>query len=129
MSKAAAVRILTAGTLVAGTTLAFAAPSQAREIERESAGTCSAGARWELNLEREFGVIDIDFDIEGANPGEQWTIRFTKNGNGAGTRRVVAEPDGDVDASHIVRAARGTNRIGVKATSASGQTCSTTLRI
>ena len=92
-------------------------------------GTCSAGARWDLNLEREFGVIDIDFEIDAATPGEKWTVSITRNGSKVLKVSQVADAEGEIDVNHMVRDRAGSDRISVTATSASGQSCRGSLRI
>jgi hypothetical protein len=121
---AASAALLAAGTV-------FAAPASAAplEIERESSGMCSSGARWDFNLERDFGVVDIDFEIDGATAGQRWTVRMEKNGKKILKRSVLADNEGELDVSHLVRDSAGTDKFSVRATSASGQVCSASLRI
>lgn len=123
---AAGAALATAGILAAP---ASAAPARPAEVERETMGSCSAGARWDLNLEREFGVIDIDFEIDAATPGEKWTVSITRNGSKVLRVSQVADREGEIDVNHIVRDRAGSDRIAVSATSASGQTCRGSLRI
>lgn len=125
-SIAAGATLAAAGILVAPAASALPRPA---EVERETMGTCSAGARWDLSLEREFGVIDIDFEIDGATPGERWTVVIDRNGKRALRVSQAADVEGEVDVNHIVRDRAGTDRIAVTATSASGQTCRGSLRI
>lgn len=123
--KATKVVGLIASTgLAAGIALAAAPAAQALpQVETGKSGMCSAGAWWELSLEREFRVLEIDMDIEGARPGERWTFTVTHNGKAKKTIRTVADYEGDVDAQWMVRDRNGTDRVVVKARSASGQTC------
>lgn len=123
---AAGAALATAGILAAPVS---AAPARSSEIERETIGTCSAGARWDLNLEREFGVIDIDFEIEAATPGETWTVSITRNGSTVARVSQAADTDGEIDVNKLVRDSAGSDRISATATSASGQTCRGSLRI
>lgn len=106
-----------------------ASPASAAEVEREPSGTCSSGARWDFNVEREFGVVDIDFEIDGSPARQKWTVRIEKNGAKILRTSVVADNDGEVDVSHLVRDSAGVDRFSVRATSASGQVCRAALRI
>jgi len=115
--------------IAAGTVLAAPASAAPMDVERESSGTCSAGARWDFNLEREFGVVDIDFEIDGATAGQRWTVRFDKNDKRILKRSVTADNEGELDVSHLVRDSSGTDKFSVRATSASGQVCRASLRI
>lgn len=125
------VATIAAGALLAmaGILAAPASAAPALEVERETMGTCSAGARWDLNLEREYGVIDIDFEIDAATPGEKWTVSIARNGSKVLRVSQVADPEGEIDVSHIVRDRAGSDRFSVTATSASGQSCRGSLRI
>jgi hypothetical protein len=128
----------TIATIAAGSALAIggllaapahAAPARPTEVERETQGTCSAGARWDLNLEREFGVIDIGFEVDGATPGERWTVTIKRNGSQVLKVTRPADAEGEVDVDHIVRDRAGSDRFTVRATSADGQVCRGSLRI
>lgn len=116
----------TAGVLMVPAASASPSPT---EVERETMGTCSAGARWDLNLEKEFGVIDIDFEIDAATPGERWTVVINRNESRVLRVSQVADVEGEVDVNKIIRDRSGSDRISVVATSASGQTCRGSLRI
>ncbi len=132
------VRMQTFTAIAAGATLAAtgllappaaAAPRVPAEVERETTGTCSASARWDLNLEREFGVIDIGFEIDGATPGERWNVVVKRNGSQVLKVSRPADTEGEVDVDHIVRDRSGSDRFTVRAMSTDGQLCRATLRI
>lgn len=118
--------LATFGLFTASTASALPQPAQ---IEREKMGTCSSGARWNLDLEKEYRVIDINFEIDAATPGERWTIVVERNGSRVLRVSQVADFEGEVDVDHLVRDRAGTDRISVSATSASGQTCRGSLSI
>lgn len=127
MGITAIVAILaTIGLITTSTASALPQPA---EIERETMGACSSGARWNLDLEKEYGVIDINFEIDATTPGEKWTIVVERNGSRVLRVSQVADLEGEVDVDHLVRDRAGTNRISVSATSAGGQTCRGSLRI
>ena len=70
MKKTAA---LLAASAVAVSGFAIATnPAQADGIENEKTKRCSAGSFAQLSLEKEFGRIDVDFDIENASPRGVW---------------------------------------------------------
>lgn len=131
-TAALAATFFTAAPAAAGPAMpgsASVAPTLPAEVEREVSDTCSGGARWDLSLEREFGVIDIGFEVDGATPGQRWTVLITRNG--AQILRTVrpADAEGEVDVTHLVRDRAGSDRFSVRATSASGEVCRATLRI
>lgn len=122
--------LITAGGVTAGIALLGAPAAHALPaFEAEKTGTCSAGAWWDLSMEREYGSLEIDFDIERARAGERWTVTLTHNGTTKRAVRVVTDYQGDVDTQWILRDRPGTDRIVVKATSTSGQTCQALGRI
>ncbi len=124
------VALIAAAGMAAGIALAAAPAAQALpEVEMGNSGMCSAGARWELSLEREFRVLDIDMDIEGARAGESWTFTVTHSGKSKKAVRAVADYEGDVEAQWFLRDRAGIDQITVKATSASGQVCAASGRI
>ena len=118
-----------AAMIAAGTILAAPAQAAPMDVERESRGTCSAGARWDFNLEREFGVVDIGFEIDNAKAGQKWSVRIEKNGKKILTRSYIADNDGEVDVDHLVRDSAGTDKFSVRAKSSAGQVCSASLSI
>jgi hypothetical protein len=125
-----AVALIAAGGVTAGLALVAAPAAQALPaFETQKTGTCTAGAWWDLSLEREYGSLEVDFDIERARAGERWTVTLTHNGTAKRSVRVITDYEGDADAQWILRDRAGTDRITVKATSASGQTCKTSGRI
>lgn len=125
-----AVALIAAGGVTAGLALVAAPAAQALPaFETQKTGTCTAGAWWDLSLEREYGSLEVDFDIERARAGERWTVTLTHNGTAKRSVRVITDYEGDADAQWILRDRAGTDRIVVKATSASGQTCKASGRI
>ena len=130
-SKAKRVIALAASAgLTAGIALAAAPGANAMPaVETGKSGACTAGAWWELSLEREFGSLEVDMDIERARSGERWTFTLKHNGKAKKVVRMVADYDGDVDAQWFLRDRAGVDRVTVKATSASGQTCVASGRI
>lgn len=125
-----AVALVASAGVIAGVALVASPAAQAMPtFETGKTGTCSAGAWWDLSMEREFGYLEIDMDIERARPGERWTISLTHNGTAKKAVRAFADYEGDVDAQWILRDRRGVDRVVVKATSASGQTCTASGRL
>lgn len=112
--------------LVAGL-FAWAVPAEA--VERQDRGTCSAGARYELEVERERSRLDISFSVDAAMPRERWSVRITNKGQQVARLTRTADSDGEWDIDRVVRDSGSGARIVVEATSASGQTCRGALRI
>lgn len=125
----ATAAIVSTGLIVSLGLVAAPAAQALPALERDKSGTCSAGAWWELSLDREFGVLEVDFDIERARPGESWTFTIKHNGQARKAVRTVADYEGEADAQWFFRERAGRDKVAVVATSSSGQTCKATGRI
>ena len=123
---------LAAATITAGVSVCLAVPAAA---DVEPRGMCSAASAWEADIERDFGVYDIDFEVKTQVVGERWRLVLQQNGRSvySDTRATVQDVDGryaDVD-WEIVRPDRaGTSeRFILSARNIStGETCRTALR-
>lgn len=59
-------------------------PAQA--IETEQTGKCSSGSIWQADLELEYKVYDLGFEVDTKNADENWNFTLRHNG-----KRVVSE--------------------------------------
>ena len=110
---------------VAVSSPAYAVPM----VEKEESGVCSAGTRWELDIERERQAVYIDFSIERAPARERWTVRIAKNGSSILTTSVVTDRDGEADVSRRIRDTSAPDTFSVRATSELGEVCRASMRI
>ena len=62
------------------------ASTPATAIETEKTGKCSAGSIWQADLELEYKVVDLGFEIDTKNADENWNFTLRHNG-----KRVVSE--------------------------------------
>ena len=62
------------------------ASTPATAIETEKTGKCSAGSIWQADLELEYKVFDLGFEIDTKNADENWNFTLRQNG-----KRVVSE--------------------------------------
>lgn len=123
---------LAAATITTGVSVGLAIPAAA---DVETRGTCSAGSGWEADMERDYGVYGIDFEVKTQVEGERWRLVLQQNGRSvySDTRTTVQDfndRDADVD-WEIVRPDRAgtTDRFVLTARNMStGETCRTTLR-
>lgn len=123
---------LAATTLATAGVVGFAGPAAA---DVETRGTCSAASGWEADIERDFGVYGIDFEVKTSKENERWRLTVQQNGKKvyANTRATTVDFDdryADVD-WEVVRPDRAgvSDRFVLKATNlATGETCTTTLR-
>lgn len=114
---------------VAAGSLALATPAQALEVEREKSKRCSLGAFATLSLEKEFGRIDADFEIENAPVARSWNVRIKHNGRTVLRTQRAADREGEVDVTRQVRDTRGKDRFIARATGPNGEVCRVTLGI
>ena len=124
-SISAAGALLAAGVIGASPALA----------DVETRGTCSAGSQWEADLEREFNVYAMDFEVKTQKADESWRLTVTQNGKRvyANTRSTFQEFDdryADVDWEVVRPDRKGiTDRFTLTATNTvTGEVCKTTLR-
>ncbi len=62
------------------------ASTTATAIETEKTGKCSAGSIWQADLELDYKVFDLGFEIDTKNADENWNFTLRHNG-----KRVVSE--------------------------------------
>ena len=60
--------------------------SPAHSVEIERTGNCSAGSLWQADLELEYNVFDLGFEIDTRNGGENWNFTLRHN-----DKRVISE--------------------------------------
>lgn len=131
MMQRRAVRGVTVGILTVGLVVglvAWAVPAEA--VERSDRGSCSAGARYELEVEREGSRLDISFSVDDATPRERWSVRITRDGEAVARLSRSTDADGEFSTDRFDRRAGAySQRVVVQATSASGEVCRGSLRI
>lgn len=79
MKKSLLTALMASASLILASTPATA-------IETEKTGKCSAGSIWQADLELEYKVFDLGFEIDTKNADENWNFTLRHNG-----KRVVSE--------------------------------------
>lgn len=102
--------------------LSLAAPASARQI---TTSECSRGSLLTLELTREGRQLESDIEIY-AGPRERWTVKISQNGRVAHTVTKTTNRDGEFDFWRYLPGRSGA--VDVRATSATGETCSARLR-
>jgi hypothetical protein len=98
------------------------------EVDRH--GTCSMGARWELDVEKEGSYLNVDFEIKTATAGRDWRIVLKHDGNVFFNGVRATEHDGDVEVERRVNDHSGLDTIAARGTSVkNGQVCKGSLSI
>lgn len=106
----------------------LAAPANA-EIERSKQGMCRSGAVWDLDVERDDGMLEIDFDVDRARPLENFRVVVTVNRKRVWRANLRTDRDGDVWFTRMVRDRRGPDRVTVRMVSSRGDVCRGSIRI
>lgn len=109
-------------------------PHPAQAVEVEKMVNCSSGSMAVAELELEYRVFDLSFDIDTRNAGERW--RFTLNQNGKRVASLNLESMKDYDDSYaevewdLVRPDRGgRDTFKFRAVNQStGEVCKATIR-
>jgi hypothetical protein len=128
--KRTAALLATSAVAVTGFGIAGASAAQAdMDIEREKSKRCSGASFATLSLEKEFGRIDADFEIENATPGRSWNVRIKHNGNTVLRTSRVADYEGDLDVMQQVRDRAGKDRFIARAKGPNGEVCRVKLGI
>jgi hypothetical protein len=102
-----------------------APPAVAGDADVERHGACSGSSRWELDLEREHGRIEVDYEVDQNVSGDTWRIRLRHNGNVffRGTRETRGD-DGSFEVERHVNDTTGTDRFVARSVNRStGEVC------
>ena len=102
--------------------LSLAAPASANAGVRAE---CSRGSLLTLELSREGRQLEADIEIY-SGPRERWTVKISQNGREAHTVTKSTNREGEFDFWRYLPSRSGA--VEVRATSATGETCSARLR-
>lgn len=101
----------------------------------ETRGSCSAGSQWEADIERDFNVYGIDFEVTSTRADESWRLTVSQNGkrvysNARTTFQDLDDRFADVDWEVLRPDRKGVaDRFALAATNTvTGEVCRTTLR-
>ena len=129
MNKCLALAVA-ALTGTAALTIPSVATAASAEVEREMSGGCSVSSRWDFNLEKEHGRIDVDAEVDAPAPGQRWTVKVTHEGRTVYNRVRTTDREGEIDVSRYVDNTRGKDKVTFRATNSStGEVCSASLSI
>ena len=112
--------------------MSFALPASAIEVEQM--GNCTKGSQWNADLELEFRVFDLSFDIDTRDADQDWTLTLRHNGKKALTQTVQSMQDFDdsyaeVEWNMIRPDRRGTDTFNFRAVNkVNGEVCRATLK-
>ena len=106
-----------------------AAHADGFEVERH--GSCSGSSRWELDLDREHGRIEVDFEVKQGVVGDQWRVKLVHDGDVFfRDLRTTHDEDGSFDVERRTNDAAGTDRfVGKAVNKSTGEVCRGTAAI
>lgn len=70
-------------------------PLSAQAVEVERVGNCSSGSMWNAELELEYRVFDLSFDVDTRQAGEKWRLTLNQNGKRVASQTVESMKDFD----------------------------------
>lgn len=112
--------------------MSFAIPANAIEVEQM--GKCTKGSQWSADLELEYKVFDLSFDIDTREANQDWTLTLRQNGKKAFTQTVQSMQDFDdsyaeVEWDMIRPDRKGTDTFNFRAVNkVTGEVCKATLK-
>lgn len=122
--------LASAGLMALTAMTVVAVPAAAAEVERQKHGSCSGSSRWELDLEKEHGRIEVEVDVDTRRVDRQW--RVTIYHNGSLTTNVLRRTarDGDIDVNRTRSDRRGSDTFRFRAVDqVNGEVCRGSLSI
>ena len=127
MARFRGVTAAISALMLVGTMLATSASADGGDVERH--GTCSGAAHWEFDASHENGRIEMEFEVDSAKAGKTWHVKLSHNGSVFDTLNKTTDHEGNFDVDRYVNDTSGTDTLGAKAVSPSGQVCKGRLSI
>ena len=102
-----------------------AAQASGNDGEIQRTGSCSGSADWKLDVKRDDGALEVEWEVDSNKVGQVWRVRIYDNGDRvAATRRTTLAPSGSFDVERQLADRPGEDRIVARARHlASGQLC------
>ena len=107
MNKLLATTATLGATTLVAVPLALLTTTSASAVEKS--GTCS-GAKFELDVEKDDGVFEVEADIDYAQPGSQWRVVLKHDGRTFYNQVRTADREGDVSVDRDRRNTAGEDR-------------------
>jgi hypothetical protein len=104
--------------LTTGAAVATAGPASARggNDAVTAHGQCSAHATWKLKAKADDSQLEVEFEVDSNQAGQDWTVRLTDNGNKFfGGTRTTTGPSGSFSVTKFATNASGSDVIRARA--------------
>ena len=112
--------------LVATILLVAAAPATAKDDKDViRSGSCSGATDWKLNLDRDDGRIEAEFEVDQDRSGQRWRVVLKRDGNRVFRGvRTTHGPSGSFEVERKIRNPAGPDGIKARAVNLrSGEVC------
>jgi hypothetical protein len=110
-----------ATVVVVGAPLAFSAAASA---DTEKRGSCSSGARYDYEVEKDDGRFEVNFEVDSNRTNEQWRIQLWQDGKRYYSAVRTTDHEGEADAEQNRPNTRGKDHFKARAVSlSSGEVC------
>jgi hypothetical protein len=102
-----------------------AAQASGNDGEIQRTGSCSGSADWKLDVKRDDGALEVEWEVDSNKVGQVWRVRIYDNGDRvAATRRTTLAPSGSFEVERRIANRAGDDRIVARARHlATGQVC------
>jgi hypothetical protein len=121
------ITVVLSTLMLLGTLFATTAFADGREVDKH--GRCSGAAHWELDADHEGGRLEMEFEVNAQKAGVNWKVKLSHNGSVFDSLTKTTNHEGNFEVDRYVKDASGTDTLGAKATSPSGQVCKAQLSI
>ena len=86
-------------------TILYVPPALAKDGDVRVAGTCSASSTSKLELSREDGGVEVEFEVDQNRNGVRWHVVLQRNGSRVASRTAVTRgPSGSFEARFVTGA-------------------------
>jgi hypothetical protein len=116
IAAAGTVGVLAVVGVGAGTWMAFADDDETTER-----GAC-AGTAYELNVGKDDGGLELEYELQSSGPGEVWVVQVTQGGQTVLEGERTTDEDGELDLDVAVDE-DGARDFAVTATPRDGEPC------
>lgn len=121
------ITVVLSALMLLGTLFAASAVADTGDVEKH--GRCTGAAHWELEADHEGGRLEMEFEVNAQKAGVNWKVKLSHDGSVFDSLTKTTNHEGNFEVDRYVKDTSGTDTLGAKATSPSGQVCKAQLSI